>query len=435
MIGLFMRRTVFWSLDRVKGKPIRNAYKDIEEKITSGEHSTLELKNLIDHTIETVPHYKALVQGGRVLQKLSDFPVMTKADYKENYEAFLSEEYKGKKLHEMSTSGSTGTPFVVKMDMRKRKRVNAEFIYFNRIAGQKLGDRYMYLKTWKKKKSELESLAQNVIAIDILKLNETTLEKIRMQLKSDKKIRSILAYASTYEILADYLVKKGDSKTDFNLDAIFTSSTLMTKTMKDKLEELFGCPVIDRYSSQENGLLAQTAGGEDFFRINTASYHIELLSLHSDEPVNPREVGRVVVTDIYNYAMPMIRYDTGDLAVSDDEHRSHLMTLKNLEGRRVDIIYDTRGNLLTPHTWSVHMRKYEKVLQWQFIQEDRNMYRLMINGGEKYYTSEDFERTLKGILGEDAKITIEFLETIPVLASGKFKNTICLYDPMAKGKV
>ncbi len=429
MIGSYIRRRVFWLTDKLKGGLVKAAYNDIEKKMSSGYNSENEIRELLNHAVKNVPFYKNLINEGSV--RLSSFPVMTKADYKANYDNFMSYKYKGKSLHEMSTSGSTGTPFTVKMNSEKRKRVNAEFIYFYDIAGQKLGDRYMYLKTWKKRKSKIESLAQNVIAIDILRLTETTLEAIRSKLKADRKIKSLLAYASTYDILADYLISKGDSSKDFNIRVVFTSSTLMSPVTKSKLEKLFGCSVIDRYSSQENGLLAQTSHEEDFFRVNTASYHIELLNLEDDQPVSQGQLGRVVVTDLSHYAMPMIRYDTGDLAVSDDIDRTNIRTLRNLEGRQVDLIYDTQGNKLTPHTWSVQMRKYDKLLQWQFIQEDKKSYCLKVNGGDDYPES-DFQFTLKSVLGQDAQVKIEFVKNIPVLSSGKFKNTICLYDPKAE---
>lgn len=77
----------------------------------------------------------------------------------------------------MSISGSTGTPFTIYQDMNKRKRTIAYLFYFNEIAGQKLGDRYMYIKAFPKVNSKKENFKKNVIPIDILKLNESSLKK------------------------------------------------------------------------------------------------------------------------------------------------------------------------------------------------------------------------------------------------------------------
>lgn len=125
--------------------------------------------------------------------------------------------------------------------------------------------------------------------------------------------------------------------------------------------------------------------------------------------------------------MPIIRYDTGDLAISDDLDRQNISTLRSIQGRRIDMVYDTQGNVLTPHTISVHMKKYKQLKQWQFIQEDKTYYILKVNGAEGIYMKDDFVDSFKKILGEDALVEVKYVNEIPVLSSGKFKNTICNY--------
>ena len=70
----------------------------------------------------------------------------------------------------------------------------------------------------------------------------------------------------------------------------------------------------------ENGILAQQkTASENEFIINWASYHIEILNIDTNELAPNGTVGRIVVTDFFNYAMPLIRYDTGDLGVIDNQ--------------------------------------------------------------------------------------------------------------------
>ena len=425
MIGPSLRRAIFWGIDSLKGKTIKKHYLDIKSIMTNNDDSFRhQLPLLLEYAVVNVPFYRRIQSTD-----INDFPIVTKNHYKEDYEAFKSQEYLNKPLHEMSTSGSTGTPFTVIQDSNKRKRTIAELIFFNEIGGQKLGERYLYIKAFPKPKSKLDILKQNVIPLDILSMNEQVLEQIRLILKKDKSIRSILAYASTYEKLADYLIDREDEPETFKLEALFSSSALLAKETKRKLQRVFMCPIIDRYSNQENGVLAQTCDTFGEFYVNKACYHVELLKLSSDEPVNKGELGRIVITDLYNRAMPIIRYDTGDLAISYDDERENLTTLSSIQGRRVDVIYDTKGNMLTPHTWSVHMRKYHRLRQWQFIQDGKRKYTLKVNGAEGVYSRDDFDKTLRSILGADAEIEIQYIDKIPVLSSGKFKNTICNYNP------
>ena len=419
---LNIRSAAFWTLDFLKGGIIRKHLTDIQEKNSAYPSDNEQLKKLLDHAQKSVPYYK-----DKKTLKLQNLPIITKADIKNDYESFKSHIYKGEVTHSMSTSGSTGTPFIIQQDSNKRKRTIAELIYFNNIPGQQLGERYMYIKAFLETKSYLDRVKQNVIPIDILNIHSQKLEEIRSKLIKDKSIKSILAYASTYEQLAKYLYELGDTPEMFNLRCIFSSSAVLLPETKEMLTKTIGCPIIDRYSNQENGVLAQTRDTNSDFYINRANYYIELLKLNSNEVAAKGELGRIVVTDLYNFAMPMIRYDTGDLAISDDDNRYDLRTIRNIQGRRVDIIYDTKGNMLTPHTWGIHMRKYKELKQWQFIQEDKNKYKLKVNGGEGIYTKEDFDKTLRKILGNDANIDIQYVNEIPVLASGKFKNTVSNY--------
>lgn len=420
-----VRRTFFWGFDRLKGSTIKNHFKEIEEiNNSSSQTNEKQLNEILKFAKDNVPYYKQLNY-----HSLNELPVITKQTMKDNYEQFNSGIFRKKDIHKMSTSGSTGTPFTIRQNPGKRKRTIADLIYFNEISGQTLGDRYMYINTFPKGKSKIESFKQNVVPINLSKLDNDTLEKMRSILLKDKTINSILAVASSYEKLANYLYDKGDTPEIYNINTLFSSSALLKEDTKIKLEKVFGCPVIDRYSNQENGVLAQTRGTYDVYHINRASYHTELLKLDCNDPVQKGEIGRIVVTDLYNFAMPMLRYDTGDLAISDDTNRNKLRTLRNIQGRRVDAIFDTKGNMLTPHIWSIHMRKYQKLKQWQFIQENRKDYVLKINGDEGVYTKKDFDRTLRNILGEDANIKIEYVNKIPVLSSGKFKNTVNNYIP------
>ena len=201
---------------------------------------------------------------------------------------------------------------------------------------------------------------------------------------------------------------------------------------KKRIKETIGCDIIDRYSNQENGIIAQTPDMSDEFIVNTASYYVELLKLDSDENADSGELGRIIVTDLYNFAMPMIRYDTGDTAISCGKENDQIRQFKSLQGRQVDIIYDTRGNRITPFVIGMHMLGFDKLKQYQLIQKDARKYVFKVNGADGVYSKEELDKIVRDILGQDAEIDIQFVDTIPVLASGKFKRTVCNYNPGKK---
>jgi phenylacetate-CoA ligase len=315
--------------------------------------------------------------------------------------------------------------------MNKRKRVLAEIIYFNKICGQKLGDKYIYFRVWtdKNRKSRLEQLMQNLIPINIFHLDDEVLERIRELLKNDKSINSSLAFASTYKHLVNYLEDCGDTPDMFNIKTMITSSEIMDMHFKRRIKEVIDCKIIDRYSNEENGIIAQTGDLSDEFNVNTASYYVELLRLDSDEETEVGETGRIVVTDLYNFAMPMIRYDTGDTAVDFGKEYGQIRQFKSLQGRQVDVIYDTRGSRITPLVLGAHLWGLDKLKQYQLIQEDAKKYVFKANDADGVYSKQVLDKIVRNILGQDAEIDIQFVDTIPVLASGKFKRTVCNYKP------
>jgi len=95
----------------------------------------------------------------------------------------------------------------------------------------------------------------------------------------------------------------------------------------------------------------------------------------------------------------------------------------------VDVIYDTKGRKLTPVVLINHLWNFDKLKQYQFIQQEKNKYIFKINVAEEIYTKDEFDKVLRNILGQDAEIDIQFVNAIPVLSSGKFKKIICNYKP------
>ena len=424
MLGDRIRRIGFWMLDITRGRAVRKHYKEIKYQMERGETNKEQLRHILSHAVSTTEFYKKCDPND-----FTSFPVISKSEVKNHWEELYSIEYKGKQVHHMSTSGSTGTPFVMDWDMNKRNRQLAELIYFNELAEQKLGQPYIYFRVWtdRNRKSRFGKWMQNLTPINILHLDDNTLEDIRRRLKRRPYINSCLAYASTYEYLVKYLHVKGDTPDMFHIKSFISGSEVLSLEVKKLIKETVGCKIIDRYSNEENGFLAQSTDLSDEFKVNISGFRIEILKQDSNEAADVGELGRIVVTDLYGFAVPLIRYDTGDLAIKAAENEGWTTRLKTVQGRRVDMIYDTKGQRLTPHTWSVYMWKFDRLKQYQFIQEDAKKDTLKVNGAEGFYTDEEFTSHLKTVLGDDAEITIEHVEGIPALASGKFKKTVCNY--------
>lgn len=432
MFSDWIRNKVYWTLDFLQGRKVKSHLDNITdimehpEKVP--EHQEKRLRELISLATTTTEYYKKYAG----VTQLSQFPIINKSVIKEHFEQMKSSSCDPNKVYKISTSGSTGTPFTMWQDYNKHNRVLAEMMYFWGKAGYSIGMKYVFFRIWneKNKKSKLSAFARNLVMHDILFLDDENLEQIRQMLKKDKKIKMLLGYASTFENIVNYLERCNDSSDMFHIQTIISGSEVLSEITRQKLKNMFGCNIVSYYSNQENGGLAQDCVEAKEFHLNNASYIFEVLKVDSNQPAEIGELGRIVITDLYNKAIPLIRYDTGDLAIMKKKAGCPWKTdvLENISGRQVDLIYTTDGTPLSPHTWSVYMWKYDKLNQYQFIQNGQKEYVMKINGGDMYSDNEITEY-LKSIIGKDAFVKIERVHEIPVLASGKFKKTICHYKP------
>ena len=191
------------------------------------------------------------------------------------------------------------------------------------------------------------------------------------------------------------------------------------------MRNLTGVPIVECYANEENGVLAQQKVSDNNYYLNNGSYIFEILKLESDEPAEYGELGRIVITDLYNYAFPMIRYDTGDTAILEkgNDISGGWDYVSKLYGRRLDLIYDANGNPIHPMNFARVLKNFSGIKQWQFIQKTEKEYLLKLNAEINI----DQKRIIQEILNivGNGNVSIEFVDDIPVLASGKRKPVIC----------
>ena len=95
--------------------------------------------------------------------------------------------------------------------------------------------------------------------------------------------------------------------------------------------------------------------------------------------------------------------------------------LSELYGRRSDLIYDCEGKAVTPYIITNNLWDIQGVKQYRFIQEDVRDYTIWLNGDPEAMDREEILRRIRPYLGEEARIKVEIVDEIPVLASGKRK--------------
>ncbi|WP_420322299.1 CoF synthetase [Flagellimonas sp.] len=424
------RKLCFWCLDFFKGSPIRKHYNDITfilenfQSKESKKRRDSHLKKALDHAIKTVPFYTRHAKGA----KLEDFPVINKGTVRDNYDQFKSDKFLNAENTPVVTSGSTGTPFKLFHNQNKRCRNNADIIYFAKKGGFEIGSRLIYMKVWNdiNKKSPFKLWMENIRPYSIFNYTDEDIKQLIKDLDKDISKKGLVCFASTCDVIANYLDSVKAKPNNYNITSVITNSDALSNHTKDRMEHYFEVPVVSRYSNMECGMLAQQSclGGYEF-HVNWASFYIELLHPDKDVPVEPGKMGRVVVTDLFNYCMPLIRYDTGDLAyMSENSKENGAPVLKSIEGRKVDLIRDTNNNVITSHIVTVNMWKYTELKQYQFAQKGHKEYVFRLNPWKTFPREDELINEFKGYLGQDADINIEYVKGIPLLSSGKRKLVV-----------
>ncbi|KQC07031.1 MAG: hypothetical protein APR62_07125 [Smithella sp. SDB] len=423
-----IRCSGFWFVDALTGGYVRKYLLSMKDKLGGKVDISSDLQKILDHAVKTTSFYGKY----KNYSSINDFPVIKKSLVKEKYDQFISKDYKDRKLYKIQTSGSTGERFTMLLDKHKRKRVIAELIYFLEQCGFKLGYRHVYSRGWmsENRKTRLEQITHNTIMFDCSSLSDESLHQLYRLLRKDRRIKCLTGYATSLAAIAHYFDKQGYTPDMFHVEVVISGAERLEPSAKALLKKVFGCVVVSRYANNENGFLAQQTNDGDTFILNTAHYFFETLKLESDEPAPLGEPARLVLTDLYNYAMPLIRYDTEDIVImgtlEDDNQKKYVLT--ELSGRKADMIYGTQGRKISPHFVALTFRRYDKLPQYQLIQYSLKHFILKLEGVRGIYEDEDFQDRIRELVGRDAVVEIEHVEKIHRLSSGKLRKIVCDFN-------
>lgn len=427
------RNKAFWLLDFIKGGIVAKAYDDIKkiDLMDSDNAFVAEYRRRAWLKLRENACLKTKAYASLQNCELEQFPVVTKQDIRQAQDEYLSVDYKKDELIQMSTSGSTGTPFISYQNLEKKRRVNAEVIYYSEKIGYKLGENLSYIRSLVRQNSKprFKQFLQNQTLLDCRSLSDSRIEELLAVIRdyTRKGPVTLLAYASTYTALKDYFLEHGVEKLDFELGGgIISGSEMLFDSTREVIAKVFrNSNVVSRYSNEENGVLGQDEGINNVFAINEANYIVEILN-DEGKPVEDGVLGRVVVTDLFNYAMPMIRYDTGDVGAVQtfDLNGRKKKCICSFSGRSVDLIFDANGEPFSPHTFTNTMWDFLEITQFQIVQTNQREYLLKLNAPDDFLREEELKKNLLALLGANAVVTIKRVNEIPVLSSGKRRYVV-----------
>jgi phenylacetate-CoA ligase len=191
---------------------------------------------------------------------------------------------------------------------------------------------------------------------------------------------ALMGDVSVLSSFANTLIDMRRHARDVGLLAVATHAEMLLQRDREVIAQVFGCPVFDRYAlSEVAGYVAQECEYHCGLHTNAGLAKVEVV--RDGEVCGPGESGRLIVTNLLNYAMPFIRYDTGDLATvgEDCQCGRAFSSLSSIEGRSANwVITESFPVAWTRYLGALQTMSVESIERFQFVQTDVGRLTLLI---------------------------------------------------------
>ncbi len=213
-----------------------------------------------------------------------------------------------------------------------------------------------------------------------------------------------------------------------SLAGIITYGEQLSDDVRAAATAQFGVPVTDIYSTEEAGYLALQCPVRPGYHVQAEAVLLEVLD-EGGAPCAPGEAGRVVVTPLHNFAMPLIRYEIGDLAVPGGACACGrgLPVLERILGRMRNLLQAPDGSRFWPRLGPLYEDLGLPIRQFQVIQRAPERLELKLVTARPFAAEEE-ERAramLRRLCRHDFQVDLSYHDAIPRGPGGKFEDFIC----------
>ncbi len=437
-----IKKHIFFSFLKLKGNTFDVQYNQIkcvnnaEDKDVLLNNYPTYLKKILMHANNNVSFYNKRFEKANILNdndlSLYEFrrlPLLTKDDIRNNALSLTSREFNRRKWYWKSTSGSTGVPIRVIQDVLYNKWRNATVQYFyenlvgiDESAAKKIiflgSPRDLYNCTVTPR-AKVTCWLRNTRFLSGYKMNEEIMESYVKTINSYKP-DLVKGHPHILHEFCDFITKKGLQI--YQPKVVISEGEKLRELMREKIESVFGTKIYDYYGSSESaGIAGECKAG--LLHIFTFNNYIEVLNRRNRQ-LRKGEKGKVILTTLHNYSMPLIRYEIGDEAILGPKQckcGNPLPTLKEVMGRITDYFIKEDGTLINGVGFVPLFESQNWIRSFQIIQEDYRKIRILVVA-EGYVNKKEtsgIDNKLKAIMGKNCDILWAFVDEIPKTESGK----------------
>ena len=401
-----------------------------------------KLRRLIAHAYHHVAYYRERMDAlgltpsdVRSLEDLRKLPLLGKDDVRENLHFdLLSDNHEKRKILKVTTSGSTGEPFVCYADQHQLEIRWAATQRSMEWTGYRFGDRCARLwhqtigMSWPQIfRERIDAWFNRRLFIPAFEMSDQNIASFVGRLREYRPVL-LDGYAESFNFLAHYIQNHGLES--FHPKAVISSAQVLPEQSREIIEKTLGCGVFDKYGSREFSGIAYECEQHAGHHVVAESYVVEILK--DGVPAKPGEWGEVVITDLNNFCAPLIRYRVGDLAVAMDEAVAcgcgrGLPRIGRIEGRVQAIIIAQNGSYVPGSLFPHLFKDYDHVIrQFQVRQDHLGAITLRVIKALRFdeATFQELLAQLREYLGQDMKIDVEFVDRIEMVRTGKHQSSI-----------
>lgn len=398
-------------------------------------------KALLQHAVTHVPFYRdtwsrdqkqAAEQG-----ELQGIPLLEKEPLRATPTRFLADNIKPRMKWVFHTSGSTGTPIASYYTLSElRDSLAVREVRSARWAGVSFqqpratfSGRMVEPNPESRGPYHRFNAVERQVYFSAFHLRKETAAQYVLALR-EHKIAWLTGYAVSWFLLGRLMLELGIKPPP--LKAIITTSEKVTQPMRAVMEQAFGCPVFEEYSTVENAVFAS----ECEHRKLHVSPDVGVLEILRPDgsACGAREPGEVVVTRLGHRYQPLVRFRLGDVAEWDGQPCTcgrSLPVLASVVGRLEDVVTGPDGRQMVRfHGLYIDL---PNVIEGQVVQEAVDRMTLRIVGTAAF--GEADEKVLldrvRQRLGPEMKARVERVDHIERTKAGKFKAVISMVGKQA----
>lgn len=396
------------------------------------------LTRIVSHAASTCPFYRQRFAeagidpaGVRSIDDLQQLPLLTKTDVRNHLEDLISTDYAREDLVPAKTGGSTGVSLRIFCDRRGIEQRNAAALRSDEWSGWRRGQPHGAVWGNPPVPSTLRNkirctLKDRCIYLDTMRIDE---QAVASFVADWRRLRPGLLFGHAHSIFILAEALRGQAH-GLRPNGIVATSMMLIPSERRVIEEVFGVPVTNRYGCEEVSLIACECEQHRGMHLNSDHNIVEFLR-DDGTSCAPGEDGRIVVTELINRGMPMIRYEVGDRGVPSDRVCGcgrGLPLMEHVTGRVADFLLATDGHRVAGISIIENtLTLLPGIQQMQVVQTEA--LRLEVNlvpaTGYGADTESRLVDSLREYLGAEVAVNVNQVERIPQEESGKYRFTIC----------